>query len=531
MRDGDALDEADEDAAGLGRWLNNPDELLRALATQAQPALERTAVHALGLWWGAAVDGIRASASHAVGQCIQCVADAAWVSAAVRRWEQNGAQTRAQRSLPWPAVASDRMIQDAAAGGLLFESAIEPLLQQRARALQREAVERALELPDTFVADGEVVDVLSGHLPWRPLPSGGGGAVAELLSDVRAGMDVVPPAARSLSSAVGSALLAAWRDAEAWWQQMSGAAVAPEAAACAAHLAERWEAAAERLARWAVLAVEQAQAAIAADERAVLDGDAGAADMPHGVVLCVKGAWAARALADVPRQIAADGTLLMRECWAQQPTVSAVALQLDETARGLLVPWLTHLGSSAALSWADRFDHLYLRIPRALQSDVAATRRDVVRAWMASSAAAASDVWPARYAALRRIAMAAPAPAAAPATHVSVSASIPALTAQLVMRMQAVCGLGALCGSRAETRHRIRAAFLQTAEMAAAGRLEQQRRQRAAGDASANEWDSAQLAADLDFVLRQLGADAPALPLPAAGHAGHPCLAAMLEAR
>ncbi|KAJ2762186.1 hypothetical protein IWQ57_005855, partial [Coemansia nantahalensis] len=373
--DGDALSEADEDAGGLARWLDRPDELPLVLARRVQPALERVAAHALGLWWSAAVDGIRAAVGQAVGRCVQTVADAAHVCAAVRGGEGRRA---AMTSAPWHAVAGAGMIQSAAGGGHVFEAAVEPLLRQRARVLQRAAVERVLELADAFVADGDVVDVLAGHLPWRPLPRDG--AVAELQRDVRAGMDVEPPAAAALGRAVGGALVGAWRDAEAWWQQMSGAAVEPEAAACAAHLAERWAAAADRLALWAAQAAAQARDDAAADERAWLEADsssgAAPADMPLSVVLCVKGAWAARTLAALPRHIAADGTPLMRSSWARhQP--AATAQRLAETAHGLLAPWLAHLGSSAALAWADRFDRLYLRIPPALLRDMPATRRDV----------------------------------------------------------------------------------------------------------------------------------------------------------
>ncbi|KAJ2713556.1 hypothetical protein H4R19_002189 [Coemansia spiralis] len=524
--DSDALSEADEDSvSGLARWLDRPDELPRVLAGRVQPVLERVAAHALGLWWGAAVDGIREAAEQAIGRCVQTVADAAHVCAVVRAWEQHDAPAAA---LPWPTVAAAGMIQSAAGGGQAFEAAIEPVLRQRARALQRQAVERALELPDAFVADGDVVDVLAGHLPWRPLPRDGSSAVADLQRDVRAGMDVVPPAVRALGDAVGSALLDLWRDGEAWWQQMSGAAVAPEAAACAAHLAERWAAAADRLEQWATHATEQAHDAVAADERAALGDGAEPADMPLSVALCIKGAWAARTLADVPRQIAAAGTPLMRSCWAQQPasaTDSATVQQLAAMTQGLLAPWLAHLGSSAALAWADRLEHLYFRIPHALHSDVPATRHDVVRAWMASSAADAP--WSARYAALRRIA-AAPAaaaiPAAAPAERTS--ASIRALTAQLAMRQQAVCGLSALCGCRADAQSCIRAAFLRTAEAAVADRLERRRQRALPGDTADASWDGAQLAADLAFVLRQLGAPEPALT--AASHGSHPSLAAAI---
>ncbi|KAJ2010198.1 hypothetical protein GGI14_006496, partial [Coemansia sp. S680] len=49
--DGDMLNEADEDQAGLEYYLDDPPALLRVLATQVQPSLEHIARHALGLWW------------------------------------------------------------------------------------------------------------------------------------------------------------------------------------------------------------------------------------------------------------------------------------------------------------------------------------------------------------------------------------------------------------------------------------------------------------------------------------------------
>ncbi|KAJ2301455.1 hypothetical protein IWW55_003752, partial [Coemansia sp. RSA 2706] len=272
--DGDALDEADEDESGLAALLADPAALLRALATRAQPGLERIAAHSLRLWWAETVQAVKEAAAQAIARHVQHVADAARVSAAVGAWERDGA-------LPWMrdrVWAADAMVADAAGGGALYAVAVEPLLVQRARDLQGSAVERVLELPDAFVRTADVRDVLAGHLPWRPLAITAGddsdkADVASLRADVSAGLDFEPAAAQALGTAVGSGLRQSWAEAEAWWQQMGGAAVAPESAACAAFVAARWAAMSARLEQWADATAAEAMEAVRVQERAVLDGE------------------------------------------------------------------------------------------------------------------------------------------------------------------------------------------------------------------------------------------------------------------
>ncbi|KAJ2797013.1 hypothetical protein H4R20_005343 [Coemansia guatemalensis] len=491
---GDTLNEAEEDNAGVARFYGSPDALLHMLSTQAQPQLERAATHALRLWWRDTVDTVQDAAARAIDRHVATVVEATRVAAAV-------AQAGLAAGLP---PGADPVVCDAADSGQLYAIAVEPLLLRRARELQCATTDRALGLPETFLQGAELRDVLAGHVPWRALPSGG---VATLQADIRAAMDVVPPAARALAGAVAGALLAGWRDAETWWQCLSGAAVRTEAAAYAAHLAAQWAALGARLGEWTEQNVAQAHAAVEADAAAAQQHGVVEAQMPHAVALCLKGAWAACALLDVLRQIATDGPPLLRECWAAQHTEDAEdpAAELIRIRRALLEPWLVHLGSSAALSWAAHFDALYSRVPAALQADAAATRRDVVRAWReASVVAGESGPWTARYAALRRIAGASQAASPAP------SAAVCSLAALLQMRVQAVAGLSVLGDARGELMRGLHAALARGMEDVVARQLSCPPRPL--------EWDRAQLAADARHLL----------PVGIVDAAAHPCLSETL---
>ncbi|KAJ2078896.1 hypothetical protein H4R24_004155 [Coemansia sp. RSA 988] len=486
----DILDEADEDAAGIARFQGSPNALLHVLSTQAQPRLERAAAHALRLWWRDTVDTVQDAVGRAIGPHVATVAEATDVAAAV-------AQAGLAVGLPPDA---DPIVYDATDGGQLYATAIEPLLLCRARELQCATVDRALGLPETFLQGVELHDVLAGHVPWRALPSSG---IETLQTDIRSAMDVVPPAARALTSAVAGALLTGWHDAETWWQCLSGAAVRTEAAACAAYLTERWTTLAARLGEWAELSMAQARAAVEANSVDARQRGEAEAQMPHAVALCLKGAWAICALLDVLRQITTEGPPLLRECWTAQHkgTVADPAIELQRIRHALLESWLEHLGSSAALTWAVQFNALYSRVPPALQLDAVATRRDVVCAWREASAVAdsgESGPWSARYAALRRIAAASRSTPSAP------SAAVCALTALLQMRVQAVIGLSALVDTRGELECSLRAALASAMEDAIARQLPNPPRPL--------EWDRAQLAADVRHLLPADTVDTKAYP-------------------
>ncbi|KAJ2141168.1 hypothetical protein IW142_005003 [Coemansia sp. RSA 564] len=481
---GDTLEEADEDdLAGLSPLLSNPPALLRALSTRAQPGLERIAAHALKLWWPDIVSSIEDACSRAIGHHMQGVADAARVSAEIR----SGAQ-------PWP---TDAIVMHATP---LYAAAVEPLLAQRARTLQNAAIDYALAQPDAFLRDASLRDVVSGALPWRALPDES--RVTALRADVTAGLDVVPATARALGTNVGHALRVAWRDAEAWWQQMGGAAVGAESATCAAYLDAGWAAMTQRLEQWAATTCEQAMAAVAANEREALANELGShgLEMPQAVMLCIKGAWTARALADEVQELLSTRSLansgsLMRECWRRQPESKAAATRLLDIGRTLLEPWLAHLGSSTALAWAAQFSCLYFGIPQTLQQDTRATRRNMVQAWHVASQMPSMPGHN-RYAALRRATV-----ANISVMHPAASAGVRQLAARLDMRMQAVCGLGLLPDSN-ERQTGVCSALIRSLDAVAA----------AHGDWAA-ECDRKQLAADLRFVLDQAGPPLSTKPL------------------
>ncbi|KAJ2159838.1 hypothetical protein GGF46_002729 [Coemansia sp. RSA 552] len=494
--DGDVLDEDAEDMAGLDSYLDRPDQLLRVLATQAQPMLERIAAHSLDLWWRETVASAQQAGACAVEHHVRAVADAARISSSVRRWEGGCAQAWS-RQLPWAVAVADPMVSGATGGESLYDTAIGPLLQRRARSLQCQAIDHALSLPETFLQSADIADVLAGHLPWQPLSAPG--SINELSANVRAGMDFMPPSARALGNKVSVELLAVWRDAEAWWQQMHGAAVGPESAACAEYLAGRWAAMADRLARWATQAAAAAQDATASTDNQGAAA-ASALEMPRETVLCLKGAWAFRAVADVSQQLLDSGSssALLHESWRRQQSIHGKATQkLQDASVELLDPWHQHLGGSLAQAWASQFSSLYFCVPRALRQDGPATHRDVVRAWLGSrpalSSSQGSSLWTTRYAALRRIATSTPAQAAG----ADVSTSVRALAAQVEMRIQAVGGLGALDKKPETTQQSVCRAFVRAMDTIVARRLD-------AADETV-EWDRLRLEGDIQYVLARLG--------------------------
>ncbi|PIA14359.1 hypothetical protein COEREDRAFT_93963 [Coemansia reversa NRRL 1564] len=483
---GDVLDEADEDIAGVARFHGSPDVLLRVLSTQAQPQLERAAAHALRLWWRETVDTVQEFAARAIECHVATVADATRVAAAV---------TRAGLAAGLPPDV-DPTVCDATEDGQLYAAAVEPLLLRRARELQCATTDHALELPEAFLQGAELRDVLAGYVPWRALPSDG---ISLLRADIRATMDVEPPAARALADAVAGEVLAGWRDAEKWWQCLSGAAVRSEAAFCVAHLAECWESLVIRLGEWTEVNVKQARMAIESDAAAVGEYGISEVQMPHAVVLCLKGAWTACALLNVLHQITKEGPMMLREYWSTQykKTNTDSTVELQRIRHVLLEPWLEHLGYATALIWAGNFDALYSRVPVELQSDAAATRRDVVRAWREASVLSdggESGSWTTRYSALRRIA------AASQSTFSAPSASVCSLASLLQMRVQAVAGLRMLGIARNELMNSLHAALARVMEDVIARKLSCSPRPL--------EWDHAQLATDALHLIPIAAVDA-----------------------
>ncbi|KAJ2449894.1 hypothetical protein EV183_004625 [Coemansia sp. RSA 2336] len=491
--DGDILDEADEDAADLESLLADPARLHQILATRAQPGLERIAAHALALWWQDTCNAVKDIAEQAIAHHVQSVADAVSISTSVRNWERDEAQTW-MNGREW---IYDEVVAKAAASGALYEQVLEPLLSQRAQTLLGAAIEQALLVPEKFLQSANLSDTLAGSLPWHGLMAADDStSVAALRTDVRAGLDFVPTAARAMGTSVERALCLSWSDAEAWWQQMGGAVVGSEASASVEHLVQRWHEMALRLEQWSEQAAQQAYQTIAASEQSVRDGSV--AEMPAEVVQCLKGVWAMRALADVSQQLGAANSTLLREGWKQQQAeVDRAAKRLREAGSSLLQPWLVHLGSSAAQSWAAQFGNLYFAIPAALACDSDATHQNVVQAWRASSPPGS---WAARYAKLRRVAEAGTGPKAA----LGASPQIRVLAAQLDMRIQAVVGLNSLPTTRADLKRSICAALLHTLDTAVGSQK------------SSEEWDCAQLAADVRFMLGHLGcSSSPLLQLSA----------------
>ncbi|KAJ2859228.1 hypothetical protein GGH94_006215 [Coemansia aciculifera] len=460
LLDGDVLNEADEDQVGLEYYLDDPPALLRVLATQVQPGLERIARHALGLWWAEVIAAIQDAAQSAIAKRVLAVSDAARVGASLVRWENEGVGWT--RGFSWTTVASNPVLAGPIGLRSLYASVVEPLLQARARRLQCAAVDMALSLPESFLLDS--VDVDAGHLPWRGVPDDS--TMAELVEDVR-GLDFVPPDVRALGDAVDGGLQASWRDGAEWWQQMNGAVALPEALVCARYFSDQWQALAQRLGAWA----SNTQATDAAESEG----------MPQHVAACIKGAWTASVLVEVAHRVLATDTALMRECWQQLGiTGEVLTAGLQSTQRRLLVPWFEYLGRSMAVSWAAQFDSLYYQIPRALRRDAAATRRDVVQAWVASSASSA------RYSALRQVAV-----STLSLKSGAVSPAVRCLAIGIKAQAQAVCGLGSVVESYSDMRGIVGQALADTMLGCVVD--------------NADEWDAVQLSADIRFVCEYVG--------------------------
>ncbi|KAJ2491216.1 hypothetical protein IWW37_002468 [Coemansia sp. RSA 2050] len=461
---GDALNEADEDQVGLEYYLSDPPALLRVLATQAQPSLEHIARHALGLWWTETIAAIQDAVQLAISKRVVKVADAVRVGASLLRWENEGEGWT--RGFSWTTIASNPVLAGPIGLRSLYVSAVEPLLQARARQLQFAAVDLALSLPDSFLRDGHV-DMAAGHLPWRGLADGS--TMAELVEDVK-GVDFVPSDVRVLGDAVDGGLQASWRDGTEWWRQMNGAAALPEALVCARHFSDQWQAMTQRLDVWAADATQGT-------------GSADGGEMPQHVAVCIQGAWTAAVLVEVAHRVLATDTALMRECWQQLGTAGdMLAAGLQSTQRRLLVPWFEYLGRSMAASWAAQFGLLYYQIPRALRADAAATRRDVVQAWAASSKAPST-----RCSALRQVAV-----STLSLKSGGVSPAVRCLAIGTKARVQAVCGLGSLIESYPEMWGIVGQALADTMLLLCT-----------AGDA--DEWDAVQLGADIRFVCEYVG--------------------------
>ncbi|KAJ2237894.1 hypothetical protein H4R99_000616 [Coemansia sp. RSA 1722] len=484
---GDALDEADEenDMQGLAQHLGDPRALARALATHVQPIVERCARRSLRLWWQATAKRVQAVLKHAINKQVMQVADATRVARVLAAWETDMLEARRwTRGFAWHAIAGNALVQDVAAQSLSREL-VEPLLRARASELQHKQVEAALSLADTFVRGN--ADVCAGHLPWRALGDASGSSAAagvalrELAADVRGSLAFRPAGVRELETRVWSRIEAAWVDAQTWWAQLSGAAAAPEALACARHFAQHWDLLVGRLERWA----DDCVAAANGNDDAL-------------VIRCVRGAWATVALAGVARRVLAPHAAhLVGACWGQAGVDEDRLVQrLQIVGRALLRPWQRALGSGLARAWVSQFDALYYRVPHELRADAAATRQDVVRAWRRADAP-----WSTRYQALRRLAIAADQPA-----QPQPSEAVRCLSVAVLAQVQAVGGLSAGAGGLlADGQRAMRRCIGEVAgdELTAAAAVREK-----TGGGGLSEWDGRQIAVDIRFVLHgQLGVD------------------------
>ncbi|KAI9502643.1 hypothetical protein GGI25_005591 [Coemansia spiralis] len=523
--DSESFNEADEDdIIGLERYLNEPKSLLKVLATQIQPRLERIAASTLNIWWTGIAENTQDAVSRAIDMQVLGVAEAAHMGAALHSWEAADAKewTRGFSSV---AVASNAVLSSVSSDSntSLHGLLIEPLLQKRARALLFAAIDMALSAPETFLQRAEEPDVLAGHLPWRPLPIESGSIamkpanmttallpaaeqpMSALVADVKGALNFEPAAVSSLRSIISSGLQASWRDGELWWKQISGQAALPEALACAKHFMEQWTAMVDRLEQWGANMTETACAVIASSEQAALSTGASIStlEMPPEVLLCIKGAWAANTLMDVVRNLVNADAPLLRECWQQLGMgVGELTAKLRDVGHSLLTPWFKYLGSSIALAWAEQFEALYYQIPNALRASAAATRGDIVEAWMTASQQASSTqlAWTTRYATLHRIATTMSREAASMRSDRTPSTAIRCLANKHRMRMQAVGGLGVLsCSGDAEMGRHVGQAFAHAMSAIVAAR------QQKADSTAAAEWDAEQLSVDIGFMLQQLG--------------------------
>ncbi|KAJ1950001.1 hypothetical protein FBU59_000886 [Linderina macrospora] len=507
--DGDSLNEADEDMVGLEYYMRDTKALLKVLASQIQPCLERAAKQALEFWWQDTIRTITDSVSAAIESQVARVGDAARIGAAIYQWEMEESG-RWTRGFSWSTIASSMQVLRGESKQSLYASVVEPLLRDRARMLQNASVDLALSSPQSFLLDVSVDDILAGHITWqalRVLELGAAKAanqIDDLVRDVSSDMVVVPAPAQRLGESMVTSLQTVWGECDGWWRQMNGAAALPEALVCLRHFEQQWQAMCDLLGTWSEDISAQAMASIDFPETADLDDD----EMPYEVMLCIKGAWTMGVLVDVARRILASDTPLVRECWTQlKCDVVGLTGRLQEIGRDLLSPWYAFLGSALARSWADKFDALYYRIPSALQRDSGATHRDVVRAWLASTNdAEGAGAWSSRYASLRRIATTTTAVSGIPTAgrQPRVSSPVLALILRLEAQIQAVNGLGSIVADK----DRLRASVGRSFATAFAGALDSKLTEQRLAASATTEWDKDQLRADMNYMESQLaGAD------------------------
>ncbi|KAJ2520286.1 hypothetical protein H4217_002143 [Coemansia sp. RSA 1939] len=550
-----AEEEEDGDEGGLEQVLNNPHRLLQVLATQIQPRLEQTAADVLALWWKSITDNMRAAMSRAIEQRVLSVTETAEIGAAMHKWESTDTRMWT-RGFSLVAVGANSVLSGVMAdgggsgGGSLYRLLVEPLLRDHARTLLCSAVDRALAAVDVFLQSATDSDVAAGALPWRPLPldsrrmletsasaleadsAASTLPLDELVRDICGAANAEPVAVRMLKQEVSGSLLEAWRDGGRWWMQISGQTAFAEAMECSRYFVQQWHAMAARLAHWTAESTVEARRGILGIETASTVDDSSNSSIsaevpPAKVLLCIKGAWAAVALAQVAQTLfSSDTPALVRECWQQlDATPAALGDSLQESGHMLLEPWLEFLGSGMALAWAAEFDTLYYTVPRRLRADASATRSDVVEAWSAAalSQGAGSTPWSARYAALRRVSatMAAEAVAGTHGRANTPSAAVRRLAIAHRMRVQTVVGgLGVLGrGVDADRQQRSVAlafantmcAVLEAKQLKAESAGLQTPPGAASGSAAVVEWDDAQLTTDISFALHELLGQQPLL--------------------
>ncbi|KAJ2660766.1 hypothetical protein IWW48_002749 [Coemansia sp. RSA 1200] len=565
----EAAEEEDGDDSGLEQVLNNPHRLLQVLATQIQPRLEQTAADVLALWWTSITDNMRAAMGRAIEQRVLSVTETAEIGAAMHKWESTDTRVWT-RGFSLVAVGANSVLSGVMAGsgsgGSLYRLLVEPLLRDHARTLLCAAVDRALAAVDVFLQSATDSDVAAGALPWRPLPLDSrrmletsataleaDSAVStlpldELVRDICGAANAEPVAVRTLKQEVSGSLLEAWRDGGRWWMQVSGQTAFAEAMECSRYFVQQWYAMAARLAHWTAESTAEARRTIpgiasasTADDSS--NGNISAEIPPAKVLLCIKGAWAAAALAQVAQTLfSSDTPALVRECWQQlDATPAALGDSLQKSGHMLLEPWLEFLGSGMALAWAAEFDTLYYTVPRRLRADASATRSDVVEAWAAAalSQGARSTTWGARYAALRRVSATMAAEAVA-GTHIRAStpsAAVRRLAIAHRMRVQTVAGgLGVLGrGVGADRQQRsVALAFAHTmcavleAKQLKAESADLQTPHVASGSDVVVEWDGAQLTTDISFALHELLGRQPLLAAHRSSSSGNGDLAGVV---
>ncbi|KAJ1885372.1 hypothetical protein LPJ66_010149, partial [Kickxella alabastrina] len=488
------LSEAPEDAqaaearpadtpALIRRLRQNAAQLAPALAAQVQPAVDRAAHRALGVWWQATARRVHLALDIAASR-VASVAAAADVARAL--------------AAECPAFcAAAPLLRDVPVDALYAQLA-EPALRRRVQRLVAAAADDAVAQVDAFLGHGPgaaAAAVHAGHLPWRPVPALAG--ALQLQADLARSLCFLPDAAQGLAGSVCARVEGAWADAQRWWAQMRGAPAAEEADAAAAHFVRQWMLLCERIAA---------------------DGARSGGAVDRGLRAC----WAALALHVIARRLlpqlmgaprGCDG--LMRRAFAQRSVgVEQLCAPLARCCEALRAPWVDAVVRDAAAVWMRHFEHLYFLMLKS-GAPGRATRRDVLSAWAAAQAQAPKDPKPlraprgpkapkapsprteARYAALRRLALVdTKSQAGARGTPVP-SAVVRALAVALRMRVQAVGGLSDLSNGDALWE------YVGTRLCRELGSL------LAAKEAVDCEWDLIQLRGDLTHVLTDHLALAP----------------------